>query len=89
MQVKLTFVFHPQFEAAVKRAARNILHPISTDGQRPEGPDCQVTLRSSANLFSMRDLHADNVAQLVRIPGIVVSASTLSSRATHLSVMCR
>lgn len=37
----------------------------------------------------MRDLHADNVAQLVRMPGIVVSASTLSSRATHLSIMCR
>ncbi|PWN20495.1 MCM-domain-containing protein [Microstroma glucosiphilum] len=79
----------PLFEKAVKRAARAILYPVSTDGQRPEAPDCQVTLRSSANLFSMRDLHADSVAQLVRIPGIVIGASTLASRGTHLSIMCR
>ncbi|CAO1628057.1 unnamed protein product [Sympodiomycopsis kandeliae] len=79
----------PLFEAAVKRAARAILYPVSTDGRRPEAPDCQVTLRSSANLTSMRDLHADSVAQLVRIPGIVIGASTLASRATHLNIMCR
>lgn len=48
-----------------------------------------MTLRSSSNLFSMRDLHADSISQLVRVPGIVVSASTLSSRATNLSIMCR
>lgn len=79
----------PLFESAVKRAARAILYPVSTDGRRPEAPDCQVTLRSSANLTSMRDLHADSVAQLVRIPGIVIGASTLASRATHLNIMCR
>lgn len=37
----------------------------------------------------MRDLHADSIAHLVRLPGIVVGASTLSSRATHLCIMCR
>lgn len=52
-------------------------------------PEIQVTLRSAANLIGMRDLHADAIAHLVRIPGIVVSASTLSSRATNLSIMCR
>lgn len=37
----------------------------------------------------MRDLHADAVAHLVRIPGIVVSATTLVSRATDLGIVCR
>ena len=37
----------------------------------------------------MRDLHADSISHLVRVPGIVIGATTLSSRATHLSIMCR
>ncbi len=48
-----------------------------------------MTLRSSANLISMRDLHADSISHLIRVPGIVVAASTLSSRATQLHLMCR
>ncbi|PWY99236.1 putative CDC46-cell division control protein [Testicularia cyperi] len=80
----------PLFEAAVKRAARSILYPVATSGeQRPEAPDCQVTLRSHANLTPMRDLHADSISHLVRVPGIVIGATTLSSRATHLQIMCR
>ncbi|KDN47328.1 MCM-domain-containing protein [Tilletiaria anomala UBC 951] len=82
----------PLFESAVKRIARRILYPLSPDGndaQRPEAPDCQVTLRSSANLISMRDLHADSISHLVRVPGIVIGASTLTSRVTSLHIMCR
>lgn len=37
----------------------------------------------------MRELHADKIAELVRVPGIVIGASTLASRATSLSLMCR
>lgn len=50
----------------------------------------QVTLRSvKATLTGMRELHADKIAHLVRVPGIVIGASTLASRATQLSLMCR
>lgn len=80
----------PLFEAAAKRSANAILYPISTKGEiRGVTPDVQVTLRSGANLIGMRDLHADSIAHLVRLPGIVVGASTFSSRATNLSLMCR
>lgn len=80
----------PLFESAVKRAARAILYPVITrDEQRPEAPDCQVTLRSHANLTPMRDLHADSISHLVRVPGIVIGTTTLSSRATQLQIMCR
>ncbi|WFD23597.1 DNA helicase [Malassezia equina] len=77
------------FEAAVKRAARLILYPVRTGEECPEAPDCQVTLRSTANLMAMRDLHAENISRLVRIPGIVISASVPSSRVTRLHLMCR
>jgi len=73
----------------VKRAARLILYPVTTGEERPEAPDCQVTLRSTANLMAMRDLHAENISRLVRIPGIVISASVPSSRVTRLHLMCR
>ncbi|KAN0065320.1 minichromosome maintenance protein 5 [Thecaphora frezii] len=80
----------PLFESAVKRAARSILYPVITPDQpRPEAPDCQVTLRSHANLTGMRDLHADSISHLVRVPGIVIGATTLTSRATQLHIMCR
>jgi len=77
-------------EAAAKRAARAILYPVVPGaGERPEAPDVQVTLRSEANLMAMRDLHAENISRLVRIPGIVISASMQTSRATKLQLMCR
>lgn len=80
----------PLFEAAARRSANAILYPISTKGEiRGVTADIQVTLRSGANLIGMRDLHSDSIAHLVRLPGIVVGASTFSSRATHLSLMCR
>ncbi|CAH7669033.1 minichromosome maintenance protein 5 [Phakopsora pachyrhizi] len=52
-------------------------------------PDLQVTLRSEARLMHFRDLLAPNISKLVRMPGIVISASTLSSRATMLHLMCK
>ncbi|PKI85273.1 Mcm5p [Malassezia vespertilionis] len=79
----------PQFEAAVRRAARLILYPVIAGAERPDAPECQVTLRSTANLTAMRDLNANNVAHLVRVPGIVISTSFPSSRVTELHLMCR
>lgn len=38
---------------------------------------------------SIRGLTATNVSHLVRIPGIVIGASTLSSKATSLHIQCR
>lgn len=79
-----------QFEAAAKRVATTILYPISKFGETHVAPDVQVTLRSvKAKLTGMRELQASKIAHLVRVPGIVIGASTLASRATQLSLMCR
>ena len=52
-------------------------------------PECQVILHSNSNLLSIRDLDASHISKLVRIPGIVIGASTMSSKATELQIMCR
>jgi DNA replication licensing factor MCM5 len=40
-------------------------------------------------MLQFRDLTADTMSKLIRIPGIVISASVLSSRATKLHLQCR
>jgi DNA replication licensing factor MCM5 len=40
-------------------------------------------------MLQFRDLTADTMNKLIRIPGIVISASVLSSRATKLHLQCR
>jgi DNA replication licensing factor MCM5 len=52
-------------------------------------PAHQLLLRSSATETTIRDLGATNVSHLVRIPGIIIGASVLSSKATSLSIQCR
>lgn len=84
-----------QFENAAARLARSILFPRSgaserlTEAAKEAIPKVQITLKSSLNLLQFRDLTADTMNKLVRVPGIVISASTLSSRATELHLECR
>ncbi|TFY83319.1 hypothetical protein EWM64_g697 [Hericium alpestre] len=85
------------FENAATRASRAILFPLaSRDGteDRAESsttsiPKVQVTIKSGLNMLPFRDLTAEKMNKLVRIPGIVISASVLSSRATKLHLQCR
>ncbi|KAK6354717.1 minichromosome maintenance protein 5 [Orbilia brochopaga] len=80
----------PLFEAAAKECARRILIPThSSDKEIPDAPDIQVTLSSNANITTIRELDANNVSKLVRVPGIIIGASTLSSKATSLRIQCR
>ncbi|KTW29792.1 hypothetical protein T552_00997 [Pneumocystis carinii B80] len=77
----------PLFEMAVKDSAKQMVYGGSDS--KKEFPDCQVTLYSDANYTLIRDLNASYISKLVRIPGIVIGASTLSSKATRLHIMCR
>ncbi|KAK5161614.1 minichromosome maintenance protein 5 [Oleoguttula sp. CCFEE 6159] len=63
-----------------------IVYPSQKGIQLPEH---QLLLHSTASQLSIRGLTATNVSHLVRIPGIVIGASTLSSKATSLSIQCR
>lgn len=87
--------FSCQFENAATKAARTILFPLAgssddhTEAAAESIPKVQITLRSGLNMLQFRDLTANTMNKLVRIPGIVISASVLSSRATKLHLQCR
>ncbi len=77
----------PLFEEAATEVADEVTTP------RPEGEEevekVQVKLCSEATPCSLRDLSAEHVSRLVKIPGIVVSASGVRAKATRISVQCR
>jgi DNA replication licensing factor MCM5 len=59
-------------------------------GQRDVAlPSHQLLLHSSASHISIRDLNATNISHLVRIPGIVIGASTISSKSTVVHIRCK
>ncbi|KAL0269113.1 UNVERIFIED_CONTAM: hypothetical protein PYX00_006948 [Menopon gallinae] len=77
----------PVFEEAAKDVADEVTQP------RPEGEeeieDIQIWLKSDDIPISMRDLKSEMVSRLVKVPGIVVSASGIRSKATRLTIQCR
>ncbi|EEB06311.1 MCM complex subunit Mcm5 [Schizosaccharomyces japonicus yFS275] len=77
----------PLFESAITTVAKRLLFP--RDQEAVEIPTCQLILRSDANVLSIRDLNAAHISRLVRVPGIIIGASTLSCRATKLHLVCR
>ncbi|CAA7258757.1 unnamed protein product [Cyclocybe aegerita] len=83
------------FENAATKVARNILFPLAgqsedrTEAATEAIPRVQVTIKSGLNLLQVRELTANTMNKLVRMPGIVISASVLSSRSTKLHLQCR
>ncbi|XP_014247229.1 DNA replication licensing factor Mcm5 isoform X2 [Cimex lectularius] len=76
----------PVFEEAAKEMADELTTP------RPEGheemEDVQVMLYSESVPDSLRKLKSSMVSQIVKIPGIVISASGIKSKATSLTLQC-
>ncbi|XP_050508532.1 DNA replication licensing factor Mcm5 [Diabrotica virgifera virgifera] len=75
------------FEEAAKEVADELTAP------RPEGEeeveDIQIMLSSDAHPSDLRSLKSDVVSKLVKIPGIVISASGIKAKATKISIQCR
>ncbi|KAI9637977.1 MCM2/3/5 family-domain-containing protein [Dioszegia hungarica] len=84
----------PLVESALLRLARQLLNPTGAETGGSSSavemvPDMQVTIRSGMNLLQFRDLTANTLTTLVRLPGIVINASQLTSRATELHLQCK
>ncbi|KAI0080001.1 MCM-domain-containing protein [Panus rudis PR-1116 ss-1] len=85
----------PLFENAATKAARTILFPLAhgsesdAEAAAQSIPNVQILIKSGLNLQHFRELTASMTNKLVRVPGIVISASVLSSRATKLHLQCR
>uniref|UniRef100_A0A1A9WPS9 DNA replication licensing factor MCM5 n=1 Tax=Glossina brevipalpis TaxID=37001 RepID=A0A1A9WPS9_9MUSC len=74
-----------------EEAARDVADEITAP--RPEIEeqmhDIQILLISNAIPTNVRDLKSDCVSRLVKIAGIIVSASGIKAKATRISIMCR
>ncbi|OCK77307.1 DNA replication licensing factor mcm5 [Lepidopterella palustris CBS 459.81] len=82
----------PLFEAALKTCTERIVYPSNhkrDPQQKVKIPEHQLLLHSSASQISIRDLNAMSVSHLVRIPGIIIGASTCTSKATSLHIRCK
>ena len=76
----------PQFELAAKEAADTITYP--RDNEEKVRP-IQITLRSQANPLPVRMLGAAQVSKMIKVSGIVISASSTRAKATNLTIQCR
>ncbi|KAI0135674.1 MCM-domain-containing protein [Daldinia grandis] len=76
----------PLFEGALKKCTHRIIFPHDPKAVIPEH---QLLIHSNAEDVSIRNLDSDTIARLVRVPGIVIGASVMSSRATELHIQCR
>ncbi|KAL1501163.1 hypothetical protein ABEB36_006544 [Hypothenemus hampei] len=77
----------PIFEEAATEIADELTAP------RPEGEEkveeIQITFNSDANPSNLRELKSEVVSRLVKIPGIIVSATGIKAKATKISIQCR
>ncbi|KIE00550.1 DNA replication licensing factor mcm5, partial [Metarhizium majus ARSEF 297] len=76
----------PLFETALKKCTQRIVFPHEKEVNLP---DHQLLLHSDAEDVSIRNLDSMTIARLVRVPGIVIGASVMSSKATELHIQCR
>jgi len=76
----------PLFEEAAKEIADEVTRPRN---EETDLQDIHVTFSSDETGTSVRDLKSDQVSKLVKIPGIVVSASGIKAKATNITIQCR
>ncbi|XP_068681579.1 DNA replication licensing factor mcm5-like [Montipora foliosa] len=79
--------FLPLFEDAAREMADEVTKPRPLGEE--EVQDIQITLKSDANPMNVRDLRSEQMAKLVKIPGIIISASAIRAKATNITIQCR
>lgn len=78
----------PLFEQAITDIGKRIAY-LSNDQVPANFPICQLILLSQSGKISIRNLDSEHISKIVRVGGIVISASVLSSRATMITIICR
>lgn len=79
--------FWPVFEEAAREVADEITRPRADDEQ--DIPDVQIMLNSDRIPQNIRSLKSSQVSHLVTISGIIIGASQVRSKATHITIQCR
>eukprot|EP01036_Dinobryon_divergens_P033477 gene33477-43263_t len=79
----------PYFEMAAKDALKMSLTVEGEDVLNNQNiPDFQIILQSGEVPQTLRNLTAEHVNQLIKVPGIVISCSKTRSKATVVAVKC-
>lgn len=78
----------PLFENAITDIAKRIAY-LSNDDVPRDFPICQLILYSKSSTISIRNLDSEHISKIVRVSGIIISASVLTSRATMVLLICR
>jgi DNA replication licensing factor MCM5 len=76
------------FEAAAKDALKTSLIQASQQELKKTKENFQIILRSNQNTQSLRTLTAEHVNSMIKVPGIVISASKARSKAVEICVKC-
>ncbi|XP_015119756.1 DNA replication licensing factor Mcm5 [Diachasma alloeum] len=77
----------PVFEEAAKDVADELTAPRPSGEENVE--DIQILLSSDGHASGLRGLKPDIVSKLIKIPGIIVAASGIRSKATKIAIQCR
>ncbi|KNC79439.1 hypothetical protein SARC_08170 [Sphaeroforma arctica JP610] len=76
----------PIFEKAAKKVVDEITRPRPNDD--PVKP-IQIMLTTDRSATTIRELDSTHVSRIVRVPGIVIKASNIIAKATHVRIECR
>lgn len=74
------------FEEAAREVADEITAPRPDN---EEVQDIQIIISSNANPTNIRDLKSEMVSRLVKVSGVVISASGIKAKTTKISIQCR
>ncbi|KAL7297438.1 hypothetical protein TKK_0009813 [Trichogramma kaykai] len=77
----------PVFEEAAKELADELTTPRPIGEEDVE--DIQILLNSDANCIPMRGMKPDTVSKLIKISGIIISATGIRAKATKIAIQCR
>lgn len=76
----------PLFEDVAKEVADEVTRPRPND---EPVQDIQVMISSNANPIPLRFMKSEYISKLVKVPGIVIAASSMRAKATTISLQCR
>lgn len=79
--------FMPALEEAAKLVADEITQPRNPENEEVE--DIQVTLTLDEYPTGVRKIKSSQIAQIVKVSGIIVAASQVRAKATKVSLQCR
>ena len=78
-------IYIPEFERAAKAALERVIVELP---QGEELPNFQILYDSDQVPQQLRNINADHVNKLIKVPGIVISASRIQNKALEISCRC-